>query len=177
MVSRLTSSTFSTLKFLQEKAQTLQAATLGIERLTSELREAIQINSLSPLSFRKVDPIAPFALNYDNDNTANPGDPDPSIDPNGWSDTYASDADGSNFLGTVIYTLSGEVLTRQASRAGNSLTSQVATNVNDFTVEQAPSLAGTPTGPHVFRVRLSLVEQRRVVNFESVVLVPGLEQR
>lgn len=176
MVGRLTTQTFATLRFLQEKTQTVQSAALGLERLSSELREAVEVTSLAPLTFRKVDPAAPIALDYDQDPSAaaNPGEPDFSVDPAEWSDSYAEDAFGKNHIGSVTYRRVDDTVTRTASFRGRSLTSQVAGKVNDFTVSQAPMLEGVKTGQNVFEVSLSIDEDRRVVVMRTVVIVPGI---
>lgn len=168
MVSRLTSATFQSLKFLREKAQTLQSATLGLERLSSELREALFVDSLAPLTFRKVAPSAPVAL-------ANPvDDPDPAAN---WARSYASDFNGDNQLGQVVYALdpSRQVLSRSADFRGDSLDSEVATRVNDFVVERSPALGATSASADVFSVTLTIQEDRRVLTFRTLVSVPGLQ--
>lgn len=176
MVGRLTGQTFSTLRFLREKAQTAQSASLGLERLSSELREAVAVSSLSPLTFQKVDPGAPIALDYDQDPSpgANPGPPDFSVDPDGWSDSYASDAFGKNHLGQVTYQKTADYVTRKATFRSQSMTSEVATRVNDFNVVQAPTLDGQSTANNVFEVSLSMAEDRRVVVLRTIVTVPGV---
>lgn len=176
MVGRLTSQTFQTLRFLRGKSQTLQAAAQGIERLTSELREAVEVSSTDPLTFSKVDPSAPFALDYDGDSStnANPGDPDPDLPPDTWSDSYARDAFDRNQLGSVTYQMADGVLSRTATVGTRDMTSEVATEVNDFSVTRGPELAGVATADSVFEISLSLQEDRRVVVFGSVVVVPGL---
>jgi prepilin-type N-terminal cleavage/methylation domain-containing protein len=167
MVSQLTSRTFQSLRFLREKAQTLQSATLGLERLTSELREAVTVAGLSPLVFGKINPAAPEAL----------ANPVAELDPaNNWSRDYGSDFNNDNQVGVVTYDLNAgnEILTRTATFNGNSMTSEVATSVNSFTVERGPTINSITTGANVFLVRLSLTEQRRVISFETVMTVPGL---
>ena len=180
VVSRLAHETFVSLRFLEEKAQTVQSATLGLERLSSELREAVEVNSGAgdSLSFHKVDPQAPFALDYDRDSSpnSNPGEPtadDP--EPYLWSQTYQRDAFGRDQWGLVEYFPEEERLVRRVTKMGRSATADVATNVNTFQVEPSPSLSGQATAAAVFRVSLSLLEERRVVTFSTVVVVPGLE--
>lgn len=178
IVSRLTQRTFTTLRFLEEKAETVQSATLGIERLSSELREAVQVSGYSPLTFRKVDPSAPYALDQDLDSSAdsNPGDPPVDSDFSTWKHSYASDAFDRDQLGTVTYSLSASMLTRTAQKGGRSLTTQVATHVNSFVAIPAPNLGGQATASNVVQVTLSLQEQRRVVTFSTIVVIPGMER-
>ena len=66
------------------------------------------------------------------------------------------------------------VLSRTATVGTRSMTSEVATEVNDFSVTRGPELAGVATADSVFEISLSLQEDRRVVVFGSVVVVPGL---
>lgn len=176
MVGKLTTQTFTTLRFLQEKTQTTQSAALGLERLSSELREAVEVTSVDPLSFQKVNPSAPIALDYDQDPSpaANPGSPDFSVDPATWSDAYDEDAFGVNHLGRVSYQRVDNTVTRTAGFKTESLTTQVAERVNDFSVSQAPTLEGVTTGRNVFEVSLSITEDRRVVAMRTLVIVPGI---
>lgn len=180
VVSRLAHETFVSLRFLEEKAQTVQSATLGLERLSSELREAVEVNSDTGnfLSFHKVDPQAPFALDYDRDSSpdVNPGDPSPDdlAESYLWSQTYRRDAFNRDHWGLVEYSSVDDRLVRMSQNQSNSLTSDVATNVNSFWVEVSPTLSGQRTGPSVFRISLSLLEKRRVATFVSVVVVPAL---
>lgn len=136
------------------------------------------MDGTDPLTFSKVDPSAPFALDYDNDSSPNinPGLPDPTIDPLTWSNTYSRDAFGRNQLGTVIYYINNGFLVREATKGGRSSTSEVAAKVNEFTVTQAPVLSGTAMGNSVFRVTLAVLEQRKVATFETIVVAPGLER-
>lgn len=176
MVGKLTTQTFTTLRFLQEKTQTTQSAALGLERLSSELREAVEVMSVEPLSFQKVNPTAPFVLDYDQDPSpaANPGAPDFSVDPATWSHGYDEDAFGVNHLGRVSYQRVDNTVTRTAEFKTQSLTTQVAERVNDFSVAQAPVLEGLNTGRNVFEVSLSITEDRRVVAMRTLVIVPGI---
>ncbi len=168
MVSRLTNATFQSLRFLREKAQTLQSATLGLERLASEMREAISVDSLSPLTFRKVNPTAPEAL-------GNPvNDPDTGAN---WVRDYSSDFNGDNQIGQVTYSLDvpHQILSRTVSFEGVTQTLQVATRVNDFIVERSPVLGTVSTTNDVFSVTLSVQEDRRVLTFRTVLSIPGLQ--
>lgn len=166
MVSRLTSETFKSLRFLQEKSQTLQSATLGLERLTSELREAVRVNTVSPLNFDKINPAAPVCLGND------PNAPNPV---GTWVRDYSNDANGDNQIGVVEYRrdVAQQILTRTATLNGRTMTTEVAVNVNDFVVQRGPTLGGNTTGRNVFQVTLTLQEQRRAVTFVSLLTVPG----
>jgi type II secretory pathway pseudopilin PulG len=176
VVSRLCQRTFATLRTLQEKSQTIQAATLGLERLGSELREAIGAvaTGMWVVTFSKVDPGAPYVLDNDRDAGENPGPPDPTVAVEDFAFDYASDANGDNQIGTVEYKLDGELLKRTASKDGQSMTTEVATHVNAFIVEAHPHLEGHATADNVFLITLTLKEQRRVYTFTSVVTAPGV---
>lgn len=162
MVGRLTAQTFGSLRFLQTKAQTLQAASMGLDRLANELREAIDVTSAGSgtLIFNKVNYAAPLCAGN------NPTDP-----PSTWARNYGSIGQ----VGTVQYKLSGTVLTRKATFKGTSQTTDVATNVNLFQVDAAPTIGGITVGKNVFLVTLSIDEGRKVESFQTVVTVPGVD--
>ena len=171
--SRLANETLVSMRFLEEKAQTVQSATLGLERLSAELREAIEVTQTGDtLSIEKVDPLAPYAMDYDERPNLNPGDPSDSILPENYAASYR-DRD-SSWVGTVTYSTDGKLLRRTAENANRSLTTQVATSVNSFQATPSPSLNGVATSDDVFEISLSLLEVRRVVTFRTVVTVPGL---
>lgn len=167
MISRMISSTFTSLKFLQEKSGTFESVTIGLERLASEFREAVDYIG-PPLIFLKVDPHAPRSLGVDlDDDETNPLD---------WPNNYTTYQGGTN-VGKISYSLEAgtETLTRTVSFKGATEVSDVAAHVNDFSAERAPTLNGKQTNNNVFRIRLSLQEQRRVQSFETVLVVPGLD--
>lgn len=175
VASRLAHETFVSLRFLEEKAQTVQSATLGLERLSSELREAVKIRESGTLvRFDKVDPQAPFALDYDLNSSPNhnPGEPTDNPKPDQWHLNYESDAFDRNQWGLVEYYTDGKRLLRKVSKGAKTSTSDVADNVNSFTVLPASEL-GTSTA--AYRASLSLLEERRVVTFVTIVVIPGLE--
>jgi prepilin-type N-terminal cleavage/methylation domain-containing protein len=152
LVAGLTSKTYQTMKFLQEKGNTLQSASLACERLATELREAIEVSSLSPLRFVKVRPSAPPGVG----NLV-------SGDPGTWNRRYPS-----NQTSTIGY--SEDTANQKVMRQVDSEPAQaVATNVNIFQV--TPYEAGVAGG---YRVELSILENRRVVTFITYVCCPGL---
>ncbi len=158
MVSNLLSRTLETLRFLKEKNLTLESATLGCERLASELMEAVVIDlpiGAEQVAFYKVKPGAtPYLAN------------DPESPPENWKRNYQADATGTNQLTRVVYRVdSGSKLVRQAE----GQTSLVATDVNTFTVNPLPAEGS-------FEVKLALQEKRRVVVFETVVTCPALRE-
>ncbi len=173
VTTRLAHETFVSLRFLEEKAQTVQSATLGLERLSSELREAVNVReSGTVVRFDKVDPQAPFALDYDLNSSPNhnPGEPTDNPGPEQWHLDYTSDAFDRNQWGLVEYYTDGERLLRKVSKGVNFATSNVANNVNSFTV-----LPTSGSSTAAYQVSLSLLEQRRVVTFVTIVVIPGLE--
>ena len=155
-VSRLTRETYKTLVFLREKAQTYESAVLGVERLTSDLREAVTnpVISGSQVSFSKVKPGEPKAKSA-------PPHPNPT-DP-----AYAAYVPpvgpySGGELTQVVYRKSGENLDRTIG----SFTSVLAEDVNDFQVNSQ--------GGGSFEVVLTIQENRRILTFESFVTCPGL---
>lgn len=162
MVSGLISRTLETLKFLQEKSQTLESATLGCERLASELREAVEIITPIPsgkVTFKKVKPsigspatLTPVAVG--NDLSALP-------------ETWGARKYPSSQLGTVTYEVDSQ---SRLLRKVDGVDTLVATDVNSFAV--TPRSADNDS----FLVRLSLQEKRRVIVFEMVVNCPALQR-
>ena len=140
------------------------------------MREAVVLESLDPLKFQKVDPSAPFALDYDGDpsRAVNPGEPDFSVNPSDWSSSYSKDAFDKNHLGRVTYERVNGVLSRTVEKGAQKATSDVAVGVNDFSVVRGPEIEGVSTADNVFLVSLSIQEDRRVLVLQSVVSVPGL---
>lgn len=158
-VSHLISRTFETLKFLQEKNRTLESATLGCERLASELSEAVSIDTMAAgqVVFRKVRPSAPEAVANDY--------LDMSVPAEDWKRNYILDANGINQLAQVVYQVDSESKLRRTASAQTTL---VATDVNAF--EVSPLAA-----EGCFLVSLSLQEKRRVIVFETIVTCPALQ--
>lgn len=152
-VSGLISRTLETLKFLQEKSQTLESATLGCERLSSELREAVSVTTPIPIgkvSFVKVKPQAPLAVGNDM-----------AADPVGWTRSYSGGQ-----LARVTYDVDAE---SRLLRTVDSVSHLVATDVNAFVVTPA-------AGAGSYLVSLSLQEKRRVIVFETIVTCPALQK-
>lgn len=158
-VSGLISRTLESLKFMQEKGRTLESATLGCERLSSELREAVAIDSPSPAGqviFYKIKPSAPEAAG--NDLSSN-------VEPQNWRRNYQPDANGVNQRFKVSYLVDSE---RRLQRTADTMTTLVATEVNSFVVSPLAA-AGC------FRVSLSIQEKRRIIVFETIVTCPALQ--
>ncbi len=163
MVSTLLTRTFDALRFLQQKGQTFQSATLGGERLTSEMAEMTELRGTSPLEFAKANPLAAPAVENDPNNFLLPA--------SSWARDYSSDASGDNQRAVIRYrhSLTDEHLERTAT-FGSSQTSIVATAVNTFTVTQHARVRNS------FEVRLSINERQRVFVFVYNVICPGLDQ-
>jgi type II secretory pathway pseudopilin PulG len=164
-VALLTQRTLGSLNFLQKKSESIQSATLGCERLTSEMREAItQPSQGNSTSFVKVRPSAPPALGIAPPPPAPPVPAPPPagapVDAHLWPRTYP----GGVRL-TIQYAVNGENLERSVT---GDPTTVVATSLNDF---QVSKVAGTDRS---FRVDLSVVEQKRVAIFTSYVFCPGV---
>lgn len=159
-VAQLLARSFQTLRFLQEKSQTLESASLGCERLASEMREMItQLPQPDGVRFLKVRPQAPVAV-------ANPFG-DLTVMADNWERSYASDYAGVNQLVEVLYRVNPA---EQLERTVEGQTTLVATNVNDFNVTPVSGAVGA------FVINLSLREERRVVTFTTAVTCPALEQ-
>ncbi len=147
-VAKLTNQTLSTLKFLQEKSATSESATLACQRLASELRETVVAPDLSDgVEFQKVRPNVGRVV--------------------------------GNLVGSPVWTLEyppssrarihyRQVDDRVMRQVNSELPLAVATKVNIFTVTPMAGRAGA------YRIALSIVETRRAVTFETVVVCPGV---
>lgn len=153
MVAALAEQTLVTLSFLREKAESSQSATLGCERLCSELSESISIPAISAgtgVTFFKANPNAPDVLGNDPDSDT----------PHLWARDYT----GGNRVQVSYLTNGSQELERRANGGPANL---VAVRVNDLTVAQM----GTSKS---FEVRLSILERRRLVVFVNIVHCPGV---
>lgn len=155
-VAKLISQSVGTLKFLQEKSQTMESATLGCERVASELREAVRLQSFTSglLRFHKVRPSAPEAVGNDY--------ADVTISAEDWKRDYSE----INQLAEVVYQVNPD---SQLIRTAEGQSGAVATKVNSFVVATAP-------GVGCFTVTLSIKEARRVIAFKTAVTCPGLQR-
>lgn len=162
LVSSLVTRTFETLRFLQEKGQTMQSATLGGERLCAEMREMVELNSGgtggSTIRFFKVNPSAPEGVNND------------PLDLTVLASTWARDYNTLNERARITYSLAAgpDHLEREVRYRGSTQTSVVATAVNAFTIDRYNGIG------NCFQVDLSILERRRVVIFVYIVNCPGL---
>lgn len=154
-VAQLTQRTLETQKFLRKKSESIQSATLGCERLASEMRESVTTPSTgSTSSWSKVTPSEAEVMGIP---VPTPG-PVPASP--GWTRSYQPGQ-----LTTVTYSVSGTNLIRQVT---GSTAAPVATDVNTFVVEAVPSRDKT------FLVRLAIAEQKKVQTFVAQVFCPGV---
>ena len=153
-VAKLVSRSLESLKFLQEKNQTMRSATLGCERVASELREAIRPPTITSgtVSFAKVRPGAKEAVgnNYE----------DLTVPAENWHRDY-----GSSDLATITYKSNPN---GQLVRTVEAQSDTVATNVSGFVVAPA-------AGAGCYTVTLSITEKRRVVVFKTALTCPALQ--
>ena len=150
-VAQLIMRTLDSLKFLQEKSRTLESASLGCERLSSELREAVGVDLPIPIgqvSFRKVRPPAPEAVGN------SPTDP-----PEGWTRVYPAAQ-----LASVLYQVDPQ---NRLTRSFGGNTTIVANDVNSFVVDNL--------GGGSFKVSLAISEKRRIVTFETITTSASLQ--
>ena len=148
-VANLTDKTLQSMNFLQEKSNTLESATLACERLSTEMREMVDTPDLSPpITFLKVIPSSPpFVGNVATE------------DPDDWLRSYPAAQRAS-----ISYSISGQKVVRQVN---SEPPLDVASNVNAFDVTEL-------NRPGDYLLRLSIIERRRVVIFETIVVCPGV---
>lgn len=153
-VAQLTQRTLETQKFLRKKSEAIQSATLGCERLASEMREAVTTPSTGgTTSWRKVTPSQPEVMGIPAPTPGPPSSP-------GWTRAYQP-----NQLTTVTYSVTGTNLERQVT---GSSAAPVATEVNSFEVTAVSGRDRT------FQVNLAITEQKRVQTFVAQVFCPGV---
>lgn len=155
-VAELTKRTLDTQKFLRKKSESIQSATLGCERLASEMREAITLPSTGGTSsWKKVTPSQPEVMDI----------PVPSIAQIPASPTWDRSYHQPTKLTTVTYSVTADSLKRQVT---GSAEATVATDVNSFIVEAVPDRDRT------FLIRLAINEQHKVQTFLAEVYCPGI---
>ena len=157
-VAKLVSQSIETLKFLQEKGRTMESASLGCERVASELREAARVGSFGAgfLQFDKVRPSAPEAAGNDFE--------DESVAAEDWVRDYGPG--GLNQLYSVGYQLDSQ---HRLRRTAGGRTDTVATGVNSFVVSSAP-------GTGCYTLALSIKEKRRIIAFRTSVTCSALQE-
>jgi hypothetical protein len=159
-VALLIGQTVGSLNFLREKSESIQSATLGCERLCSELRETIVTPTTgTSVTLVKVMPSAPVAVGNP-ERPLPPPAPPPALPSHLWNRAY-----GAGDRVRVTYAVSGDHLTRQAASDPATV---VATRVNAFNVSAVPNTAST------YQVDLSIQEKIRVLTYTAVVFCPGV---
>lgn len=156
-VSRLTRETYSSLVFLREKSQTYESAVLGLERLASDMREAVNTPpsfSAGALSFSKVKPAEEMAKGA-------PARPYP-VD----EDYINNKLRTGPYAGSQLVNVTYQVVSGKLQRQIGTFTSVVAEDVNEFTVASASGGS--------YEIILSIQEDRRVQTFHGFVTCPGV---
>lgn len=150
-VGGLTRQTFKTLRFIQEKSNTIESATLACQRLATEMHEMIGAPTLagSSILFRKIRPQAPLGLGID---------PQTERDPDAWPRVYSQTSTVRYYQPTPD---------RVLRQVGSEPAVEVATDVNDFEITPLPALGN-------YTIVLTIEEDRRLVTFETVVNCPGV---
>lgn len=181
MVSKLTKQAFEASRMLDEKAQTMQSARMGLEALSSELREAVEValspDALEAVTITKVSPSAKQALGIQIEGL------DLSSAQEAIIEGYKPDGHGyleagldKVSVGTVKYFLNdSQELIRKAEYDERLLETSVATGVSAFTVEAKPQLSSYVLPENAYRITLSIEEKRIVKTFTTIVLAPGLK--
>lgn len=161
-VALLTQRTLGTLNFLRSKSESTLSATLGCERLSSELRETVTTPSTgAELSFRKVNPSAPRAVGNDMPPSPPPAPPPPLglVPSHEWVRLYP-------VLQThqIKYEETGGNLMRQVNTDTPTL---VASSVETFQADPVSGLDKT------YKITLVVTENRKVMTYHSVVYCEG----
>ncbi|MBI3929355.1 MAG: type II secretion system protein [Armatimonadetes bacterium] len=152
MVSLLLQGSAQVVNFAEAVERTGQAAQLGLERITSELREATEIKSTGgTLVFEKVDPTRSF------DSSNIPDVPGPL--PDGWTPPGWTRYPAAAYL-TVTYRSDGTQLVRRVG----SVRQVIAEGITGFDSRQPE------TG--VIRLSLTMQERRRTRTLETLVTCP-----
>lgn len=165
-VGHLLTQSFRVMRSLDEKERSRQAARMGLDRLTSEVREATAIISAGAgdLSFEKIDPQAVI-----NPPPLAPNDPDPNYVPPAWT---PQDAYPDTARLVVQYETQGETLVRRVRRkSGGAWTTQVVVEgVNSFSCLQEADNAGELT------VTVAVVDGQQIKTQTSRILCPCVRE-
>lgn len=150
---------FHVLRLLDDKERSRQAARMGLDRITSELREATDIISTSGyLEFEKIDPTAVIVP--------------PSAEPDPVEDDFVPPA----YTPNTAYPNSARLIVRYSTQNGNlvrtvrnkasggAVTQVVVAGVNDFTCTEVPDNVGEVL------VEVAVVDNRRVMTVSSRIL-------
>ncbi len=164
MVGVLFQRSFTVLRMLDDKERARQASRMGLDRITSELREAIRIEAVGVdvVEFEKIDP------NSIIEEPPKPPEPELLTDdfvPQEWTpeDAYPPE----NRL-MVRYSIDGENLVRSVRRVsgGQAATQVVVVGVNSFTSSV------NPDNQAEIDITLSVRDNRRVNSLSGRVMAP-----
>ena len=156
---------FQILRVVDEKEKARQAARMGFDRLSSELREATKIVELSSSAeFEKIDPQATAAVPF-----PAPTNPPEDYVPPEWKpeDSY----DSSQRL-VVRYSVLDESLYREVRyrNRGGAIRQVVVVGVNSFTCRENPDNQGE------IEIALSVVDRDRVQTVSGRILCPCIKE-
>jgi prepilin-type N-terminal cleavage/methylation domain-containing protein len=157
---------FQVLRVLDDKERTRQAARMGLDRITSELREATQISIATTdlLEFVKIDPTAEIVLPG-----LAPDEPPDNFMPPPYTPLIAY-PNSARLL--VRFRAVSETLEREVQQAsgGPSVGQVVVAGVNSFNCVQNPDNDGEVD------VTVSVLDGRRVTTIFSRVLCPCIRE-
>ena len=154
---------FQVLRVLDDKEKTRQAARMGLDRIASELREAVEITQASSVvEFEKIDPTAAISA---------PPEPPEEIpddyEPPTWGPSQAYPASARLI---VRYETIDENLVRTVryKNGGSAVSQVVVAGVNSFTCEEVNA------GEVV--VTVAVVDNRRIKTVSGKVLCPCIRE-
>ena len=171
LIGSLFQRSFAILRLLDEKERARQASRMGLDRITSELREAtvVLVTGVDQLEFEKIDPtrdmVPPEPPPLDAD--GNVAIPDNYVPPD-WDGAKAY-PDSARLI--VRYLMDGENLVRTVRyKAGAGESRQlVVAGVNSFTCQ------ANPDNEAEVDVTISVRDNRRVTTVSSRVLAPCIK--
>lgn len=153
---------FVVLRVLDDKERTRQAARLGLDRITSELREATRVEppSENNLTFEKINPEAVIVS----------PSPAPTAPPDDFVPAEYGPAQAYPDVARlkVGYSVQNEKLIRSVSRltGGASASQVVVVGINSFTCTEVED------NPGEYEVKVSVLDNRRVMTLKSLVVCP-----
>lgn len=165
MSSQLFQRTYHTMRVIDAKEKVRQAGRLGLNRISSELREATKLVSVGPssLSFEKINPSA----------VAVPPTPEPMpvgdvfVPP--VYDAAVAYPDQTRLL--ITYQLDGELLKRTVAekQSGESNSQVIVSDINYFQCLENPNVKGE------FTVTVTVLDGSQAKSLSSKVLCPCLK--
>ncbi len=164
MIAVLFQRSFQIMRLIDDKERARQASRMGLDRITSELREATEIlqTGADILSFEKIDPTAVLQA------PPTPPEPDDSLDGFALEEWGPNDYYPATTRLIITYAIDGENLTRRVQRkaGGGGETQVVVVGVNSFTTEANAQNAAE------IDVTLSVRDNRKVTAISSRILAP-----